>query len=185
MTRTSKQGRGALAGSKRPVPRRRGYLGGWFLFTVCDRTSMASRVSLLWYLEAASSWSRCVVPRHRKSCVLKRALRESSRGFFEGNKTSCTMSTLLYSSSSINQPHASLHVWSWWWWWCLCFLNSVVGGRACSMSLNFPISPFAVTFTEKIPSTAHTPSIMPSAFNLETCARPNILALQPYRCARE
>jgi histidinol-phosphate aminotransferase len=24
-----------------------------------------------------------------------------------------------------------------------------------------------------------------SAFNLSTCARPNILALQPYRCARE
>jgi len=24
-----------------------------------------------------------------------------------------------------------------------------------------------------------------SPFNLETCARPNILALQPYRCARE
>jgi hypothetical protein len=23
------------------------------------------------------------------------------------------------------------------------------------------------------------------AFNLETCARPNILALEPYRCARE
>jgi histidinol-phosphate aminotransferase len=24
-----------------------------------------------------------------------------------------------------------------------------------------------------------------SAFNLQTCARPNILALEPYRCARE
>ncbi|KAI4144242.1 MAG: hypothetical protein LQ340_006730, partial [Diploschistes diacapsis] len=24
-----------------------------------------------------------------------------------------------------------------------------------------------------------------SAFNLETCARPNILKLQPYRCARD
>lgn len=24
-----------------------------------------------------------------------------------------------------------------------------------------------------------------SPFNLETCARPNILALEPYRCARE
>lgn len=24
-----------------------------------------------------------------------------------------------------------------------------------------------------------------NAFNLETCARPNILALEPYRCARE
>lgn len=24
-----------------------------------------------------------------------------------------------------------------------------------------------------------------TAFNLETCARPNILALEPYRCARE
>lgn len=28
------------------------------------------------------------------------------------------------------------------------------------------------------------PLIM-SPFNIETCARPNILALQPYRCARE
>lgn len=38
------------------------------------------------------------------------------------------------------------------------------------------------------PDRDHDPTVMAkgvSPFNLATCVRPNILALQPYRCARE
>lgn len=54
---------------------------------------------------------------------------------------------------------------------------------------HMPIRHIIQSFNQSFVSTFYTyhstMSAPLNAFNLETCARPNILALEPYRCARE